>query len=47
MFGPNIQLYAAKHPVQPEERAKGKKLHFLLRKGGGAIICPGMTIGDE
>ncbi|CAG8549423.1 7800_t:CDS:2 [Acaulospora morrowiae] len=52
MFGPNVQLYAATHPVQPEERAKGDELAFPIKIGndvwigGGAIICPGITIGD-
>ncbi|CAG8488068.1 13275_t:CDS:2 [Acaulospora morrowiae] len=53
MFGPNVQLYAAKHPVQPEERANGKKFAFSIKIGndvwigGGTIICPRMAIGNE
>ncbi|GBB84117.1 hypothetical protein RclHR1_10750006 [Rhizophagus clarus] len=52
MFGPNVSLYPATHPAQPEVRAEGPELAFPIKIGndvwigGGAIICPGITIGD-
>ena len=52
-FGPAVQLCAATHPVDPEERATGWELAqpILVGKnvwiGGGAIIGPGVTIGDD
>ncbi|RMG68299.1 MAG: sugar O-acetyltransferase [Bacteroidetes bacterium] len=53
MFGPNVQIYTASHPLEAAERAKGPELGFPVRIGnrvwigGGAIICPGVTIGDD
>lgn len=52
MFGPNVQLFPATHPLDPIERASGRELakpitigsHVWI--GGGAIILPGVTIGD-
>ncbi|GBB88174.1 hypothetical protein RclHR1_01470022 [Rhizophagus clarus] len=52
MFGPNVSLYPATHPIQPGERAKGPELAFPIKIGndvwigGGVTICPGITIGD-
>ncbi|CAG8727703.1 4935_t:CDS:2, partial [Funneliformis caledonium] len=52
LFGPNVSLYPATHPIEPEERAKGPELAFPIKIGndvwigGGVIICPGVTIGD-
>ncbi|KAF0559389.1 maltose o-acetyltransferase [Gigaspora margarita] len=52
MFGPNVSLYPATHPLQPEERSKGPESALPIKIGndvwigGGAIICPGITIGD-
>ncbi|MFC4873234.1 sugar O-acetyltransferase [Negadavirga shengliensis] len=53
MFGPNVQIYAATHPVDWKERST--LLEFGLPVtigsdvwvGGGAIICPGVTVGDR
>lgn len=53
MFGPNVQVYTAYHPLQAEERIKGPELGAPVSIGrncwigGGAIICQGVTIGDN
>ena len=39
-IGPAVQLCAATHPVSPDERAEG------VEYGAGAIVVPGVTIGD-
>lgn len=52
-FGPNVQLYAASHPTDPERRlegdesAKAIKIGSNVWIGGGVIVCPGVTIGDH
>ena len=52
MLGPNVQIYAATHPMDPVERASGREFAKPVRIGsdvwigGGAIINPGVTIGD-
>ncbi|MFO7824545.1 MAG: sugar O-acetyltransferase [Cyclobacterium sp.] len=53
LFGPNVQIYAATHPVNAKIR--GSLLEFGkpvtigsdVWVGGGAIICPGVSIGDR
>ncbi|MEL7124371.1 MAG: sugar O-acetyltransferase [Bacteroidota bacterium] len=51
MFGPNAQVYTATHPLNPIERIKGPEygqdiiIEDDVWVGGGAIICPGVTIG--
>jgi maltose O-acetyltransferase len=51
LLGPAVQLYAATHPVSPEERATGRELGRPIVVeddvwiGGASIICPGVTIG--
>jgi len=53
MFAPNVQLYAAYHPIIAEERIKGPELAAPIRigdnvwLGGGVIVCPGVTIGNN
>lgn len=53
MFGPNVQIYTATHPMNYKERASGlefaKPVHIGedVWVGGSAIICPGVTIGDR
>lgn len=53
MFGPFVQIYAATHPLDWEERSSGlelgKAIHIgsYVWVGGGAVICPGVTIGDR
>ena len=53
LFGPSVQIYTATHPINAVERRKW--LEFAkpiiigsdVWVGGGAIICPGVTIGDR
>ncbi|WP_281167744.1 sugar O-acetyltransferase [Marinimicrobium agarilyticum] len=53
LFGPAAQVYTATHPMDARERASGLELGFPITigedvwVGGGAIICPGVTIGDR
>ena len=53
MFGPNVQLYTAYHPIIASERIKGPGLASPITigdnvwLGGGAIVCPGVTIGKN
>lgn len=53
MFGPNVQIYTATHPIYWQERgaglefAKPIKIGSDVWIGGGAIICPGVSIGDR
>lgn len=53
LFGPNVQIYTATHPLNHEERASGLEFAkpILIGEdvwvGGSAIICPGVTIGDR
>jgi maltose O-acetyltransferase len=52
-IGPAVQIYAADHPRDAEERRSGLEFgrpvmigeHVWI--GGGAIILPGVTIGDD
>jgi maltose O-acetyltransferase len=52
LFGPNVQIYTATHPMNHKERASG--LEFArpiiigedVWVGGSVVICPGVTIGD-
>lgn len=51
-FGPNVQLYTAAHPLDPEERASFKEFGKPIAIGdkvwigGGSILLPGVTIGE-
>ena len=53
LIGPAVQIYTALHPFSWEDRAAG--LEFAkpvtigsdVWIGGGAIICPGITIGNR
>jgi maltose O-acetyltransferase len=53
MFGPNVQVYTATHPLNHVERSSGKEYAkpIVIGKdvwiGGSAVICPGVTIGDR
>jgi maltose O-acetyltransferase len=53
LLGSAVQLSAATHPVDPEERAGGLELAHPIRIGtnvwigSGAIVGPGVTIGDH
>lgn len=52
-MGPNVQLYTATHPINYKERATGLESGKAIAIGedvwigGGAIILPGVTIGDR
>jgi maltose O-acetyltransferase len=52
-IGPNVQLLTATHPVDAElrrakwEAAKPIAIGNNVWLGGGVIVCPGVTIGDE
>lgn len=53
LLGPNVQLYSATHPVDPDERLTFKELGLPISVGnnvwigGGSIICPGVKIGNN
>ncbi len=53
LIGPNVQIYTAIHPMDAKTRssllefAKPIKIGNDVWIGGGAIICPGVTIGDR
>ena len=53
LIGPNVQIYTATHPLEHRERASGFELARPVSIGedvwigGGAIICPGVSIGDR
>jgi carbonic anhydrase/acetyltransferase-like protein (isoleucine patch superfamily) len=52
-FGPSVQLYTAHHPVPAVERIGGLEFASPIRigknywLGGGAIVCPGVSIGEN
>ena len=52
LFGPAVQIYTAKHPMNAELRRKqeyGKPIEIGsdVWVGGGAMLCPGVTIGSK
>lgn len=53
LIGPNVQIYTACHPLNPQERLDGIEFGKPVSIGdnvwigGGSIICPGITIGDN
>lgn len=52
LFGPAVQIYTATHPLEAELRrtrefAKPITIGSDVWVGGGAIMCPGVTIGDK
>ena len=53
LFGPNVQIYTATHPMDPKQRASGLEFAKPIRigddvwVGGSAVICPGVTIGSR
>ncbi len=52
LFGPAVQIYTPLHPLNAELRRKqeyGKPIEIGsdVWVGGGAIICPGVKIGDK
>lgn len=53
LFGPNVQIYTATHPINHIERASGLEYAKPITIGedvwigGSVVICPGVTIGDR
>lgn len=53
MFGPGVQILTALHPIDAEERATWVEYGSPITigedvwVGGGAIICPGVTVGNR
>ena len=53
MFGPNVTIATANHPIDAELRGRGfqynKEVHIgnNVWIGAGSVICPGVTIGDN
>ena len=52
-FGPNVQIYTAYHPIDALTRIAGPELAAPISigdrvwLGGGVIVCPGVTIGEN
>lgn len=53
LIGPNVQIYTPQHPMEYMERRITQEYAYPVTIGkdcwigGGAIICPGVTIGDR
>ena len=53
MFGPNVTVATAGHPLNAEQRAQGMQYNLPVRIGkncwigAGALIMPGVRIGDN
>jgi len=53
LFGPNVQVYTATHPIDFKVRASGLEYAKPISigddvwVGGSAVICPGLVIGDR
>lgn len=53
MFGPNVTVASAGHPIQPDLRRQGYQYNMPVHIGkncwigAGVIIVPGVTIGDN
>ena len=52
LFGPNVQLLAASHPINALERRSGLEFGRGIEigddvwVGGGVILCPGVKVGE-
>lgn len=52
-IGPNVQLLTPTHPIAPElrrakwEAAKPITIGDNVWQGGGVVVCPGVTIGEN
>ncbi len=52
-FGPGVHIYTATHPLNARERKSGKELAKPVKissgvwLGGRAVICPGVSIGEN
>ncbi len=53
LIGPNVQIYTPQHPIDYLERRLPQEYSYPITIGddcwigGGAIICPGVTIGNR
>ena len=53
MFGPNVTIATAGHPIDPELRRQGLQYNMPVHigkncwLGAGVIVMPGVTIGDN
>src|SRR5690625_4469398 len=53
LIGPTVQLLTPTHPLDPQRRREGWEggepitIEDNVWLGGGAIICPGVTIGEN
>ena len=53
MFGPNVTIATAGHPIDPTLRERGLQYNMPVRigrncwLGAGVIVMPGVTIGDN
>jgi maltose O-acetyltransferase len=52
LFGPAVQIYTATHPMDPllrrsQEFGKPVRVGSDVWVGGGAILCPGVSIGSR
>ena len=53
LFGPNVVLATAGHPILPELREKAYQFNLPIRigkncwLGAGVVVLPGVTIGDN
>ena len=53
MFGPNVTIATAGHPINPALRERGLQFNMPVRigsncwLGAGVIVMPGVTIGDN
>ena len=53
LIGPNVQIYTPQHPMDSTDRRQTVEYAYPVNIGadcwigGGAIICPGVTIGDR
>ncbi len=53
MIGPNVTIATAGHPILPELREKGYQYNMPVKIGrncwigAGAVIVPGITVGDN
>jgi maltose O-acetyltransferase len=53
LFGPNVQIYTATHPIDAATRRTGLEAGKPIRigsdawVGGSAVLCPGVNIGDR
>lgn len=53
MLGPGVHIYTATHPLDPLARSSGREYGMPVRIGddvwigGGALIMPGVTIGNR